>query len=918
MVRTHVRRSTLPGRRMPGRRRRLVTLLTTTLLLTGTAAVLPATASAAEPPPLPVKTLTRSSWAYTDAADPSHIKVNASGDAPVGASVDAKGPHVSRTYYTLDLTSLGGKHVIGAALTIPEKRATDCARRAVELWSTAPVTGKSSWAKPPAELTRLATAGAPAAGCPADLAGLDLTAAVAKAVQAGEKTLTLELRVPAAHELDPRYGRWFANDVSLKVTYNTPPGIPANLRTAYPDAPCATTAPGVFTRAYDIPITGHYADVTDPDPGQDLVAHWEMWSLDDPSVRRDLDWPVTNGQAYAQFDNPWLPADHTYAWRLRVTDGVDTSDWSPTCYLTPDSVKPEVPNVTSEVYLTDDPWTPRGGIGVPGQFTFTANGSTDVVRYEYRFTGQSDWTSVPAESLGGPATVTFTPADSGSFSVGVRSVDRGNNYSWEQYRNFTVKDIRPYVWSTLYPPYSTNPGGNIGVPGVFDLSPGLPDTVSYDYHLDNGPDRTVAADADHNAHVTLAPTHGGENVLYVRNTGADGTVSLYREYKFQVDTAPDVTIEGGLQIGSEATFRLAPRLAGTTSYTYWITGYQDEPITGPATVPAAADGTGSFAWTPLDTRAQAVRVRSTDAAGTQSEVRYLSVSVDGAAPYVTRTGGADAPGQPGTFTFRSSLKNTAEFVYWPSTDPAHKLTVPARPDGTAEVTWTPTEAGNVWFTVQARNTAGVLSSEGSTFFTVYDSPVVTSADFVREPAGPMRPGTFTLTSRMAGTVAFEFAVDSYTTTDVAAGPDGTATAAYTPTTSGYHTVYVRARAADGRTSGWGYYPFTVTDQPKVSSADYPAGQTSDGAGTPGTFTFTPNAPGMTGYVYVVHRNWPDSADEPERSVPAGADGTASVTWTPESYGDYYFTVQGRRADGSLTETAYYSFSVRDAPEVTGD
>ncbi|WP_410618685.1 hypothetical protein [Amycolatopsis sp. cmx-8-4] len=913
MLRTHVRRSTLPGRR-----RRAVALLTATLLLTGTAAVLPAAASAAEPPPLPVKTLSRSSWAFTDAADPLHVKVNAPGDAPVGASVAATGPHASRSYYTLDLTSLRGKHVVSAALTIPEKRATDCAHRAVELWSTAPLTGKSSWAKPPAELAKLATAGASSGGCPADLGGLDLTAAVAKAVQAGEKTLTLELRVPAAHELDPRYGRWFANDVSLKVSYNTPPSVPANLRTAYPDAPCATTAPGVFTRAHDIPITGHYADVTDPDPGQDLVAHWEMWSVDDPSVRRDLDWPVTDGQAYAQFDNPGLPADHTYAWRLQVTDGVDTSDWSPTCYLTPDSVKPEVPDVTSEVYLTDSPWDPRGGIGVPGQFTFTAHGSTDVARYEYRFTGQSDWTSVPAESLGGPATVTFTPTDSGSFSVGVRSVDRGNNYSYEQYRSFTVRDIRPYVWSSLYyPTGSTNPAGNVGVPGVFDFSPGLPDTVSYTYHLENAPEQTVAAGADGEAHVTLAPAHGGENVLYVRNTGADGTVSRYREYRFQVDTAPVIESADLVKIGSATPFRLTPRLAGTTSYTYWFTDDQDRPMGDPVTVPATADGTASFVWTPLKQASVALRARSTDAAGTQSEVRYKSLSIDGVAPYVTRTSGADAPGQPGTFTFRSSMENIAEYVYWPSTDPAHKLTVPARPDGTAEVTWTPTEAGNVWFTAQARNTAGVLSAEGSTSFTVYDSPVVTSADFVREPAGPMRPGTFRLTSRMAGTVAFEFAVDSYTTTDVPAGPDGTATAAYTPPTSGYHTVYVRARAADGRTSGWGYYSFTVTDKPVVSSASYPEDQGSVGTGVPGTFSFAPNAPGMTEYVYQVHRSWPESTDEPERTVPAGADGTASIDWTPESYGSYYFTVQGRRADGGLTETAYYAFSVQDPP-VSGD
>jgi hypothetical protein len=899
------RPSSKPGSRRWG------TVALVSLLLSGFAAVVAAQPAAAADPPLPQKTLTRTSWAYTDLANPLHSKVNATGDAPVGAWADRTGLHVSRSYFTLDLTGLRGEHLISAALSVHETQAAVCDHRAVEVWTTAPVTGKSSWVNPPAEQSRLAAVGKPSSGCPADLTNIDVAAAVTKAVQAGQATLTLELRVPAAHELDPSYGRRFAPSPAVLTTYNTPPSVPTNLKTT-PGGACATTSPGAFVPAYA--ITGFYADAADADPGQTLTAQWSVWSVDDPTLRRDVDSPVENGQSYEQFDNPGLPSDRTYAWRLRVTDGTDTSDWTPTCYFTPDSIAPAVPVASSDLYLTGDQWNPVGGLGVPGKFTFSPSGSTDVVKYDYMFRNISqdntevDWTSAAADSIGGTATITFAPRDTGLYEVVLRSADSAGNYSYNNDQLFTVRDIRPYVWSTLYPNTTTNPDGNVGVPGVFELSPGLTDVVSYTYRLENGPSETVDADADGKAQVTLAPTHGGPNVLYVRNTDKSGQTSTDREYQFSVDTAPVITGDGRSPlVGSPSSFTLTPRLAGTTSYVYWFSDNQGQQVGDKITLPAEPDGTGKFTWTPKTSAELGLNVQSIDGAGTISVARYQLMYVDGAAPAITMTGDG-SPGVPRTFTFRSSMQNITAYVYSFEPDRSDLTTVPALPDGTATITWAPPKGGNFWASVQARNADGILSDTGSQYFFVNDTPVVTSAEFHSSGTSARLPGTFQLTPRLPGTVEYQYSLDGVDGT-IPAGTGGAASLPFTPPEDGYYYLQVRSRTADGTLSGYALYSFQISSAPLASSPQYPENGFSGGPGIPGTFTFTPRSAGVTAYVY----QFLDSSSgdpAPAVTVPAGPDGTAVVTFTPTHEGDYGISVQAKSADGALTPATAYNFAVQ--------
>jgi hypothetical protein len=80
--------------------------------------------------------------------------------------------------------------------------------------------------------------------------------------------------------------------------------------------------------------------------------------------------------------------------------------------------------------------------------------------------------------------------------------------------------------------------------------------------------------------------------------------------------------------------------------------------------------------------------------------------------------------------------------------------------------------------------------------------------------------------------------------------------------------------------------------PSISSATYPETRSGGGVGQPGTFTFESNFPNSTTFVYSLDggSTW--------QTVDAGADGTASVTWTPDTAGDNMLMAYSQTADGT--------------------
>jgi hypothetical protein len=572
---------------------------------------------------------------------------------------------------------------------------------------------------------------------------------------------------------------------------------PANVRIA--DGPCLTDETGSFVNPqWQLTYTAEVGTATE--------ATWALWPVNDPAQRREDPAYVADGIAHGGTDTYKLTANTPYQVAVRTPE----SDWTTPCTVTLDTIRPNTPTATSAVYLGDDIWEPRGGLGVPGEFTFTADGSTDVVGYRYRFYRgggtNPDLTYVPAQGLGGPATITWTPPDTGSWSLMLYPVDRAGNTS-ELTRGFTVRDIRPHVFSGIYTE-SGNDQGNIGVPGVFEFSPGLPEVVGYTYRLEDAPEQTVASGPDGKASVTLAPTHGGTNVLYVKNTTRDSVTSANREYRFYVKTNP-VIVPGGLAIGTPGTIQVTSRFAGTVGYDYWFAEWGGA-LTPKTRIAATADESAQLAWIPPHHQFSAVYVQGFRADGAASEVGYSSIQVDDVAPEVTVTG-AGEPGVPGTIRFTSRMRGITHYTFESDGPAGPTGTVTAGPDGSATVAWTP-QQGVYWLMIsaQAHNAAGYTSNWGVVVHRVNDEPRVSSVQYPRNGSAPLVTGTFDLAPRQLGVTEYRYTIDGQPWVTVPARADGTASFTWTPPRTGIFQFRLYSSNAAGNKSTDVLYTFTVT------------------------------------------------------------------------------------------------------------
>jgi hypothetical protein len=138
---------------------------------------------------------------------------------------------------------------------------------------------------------------------------------------------------------------------------------------------------------------------------------------------------------------------------------------------------------------------------------------------------------------------------------------------------------------------------------------------------------------------------------------------------------------------------------------------------------------------------------------------------------------------------------------------------------------------------------------------------------------------------------------------VQAAADGSAQVTLTLDGAYGDTVQVSSTSANGWVSDPGSWSTTYDTSPTVSSDVYAENGTSGGAGVPGTFTFTPKVPGVASYTYSL--DWGGTTT----TVPAGADGSASISWTPPDSGFYDLNVYATAADGTQLAAYDYYFSV---------
>ncbi|WP_341718088.1 hypothetical protein QQG74_30630 [Micromonospora sp. FIMYZ51] len=594
---------------------------------------------------------------------------------------------------------------------------------------------------------------------------------------------------------------------------------PTDLKNA--NQPCTTTAPGPYLspeRLNDAQAVVLKGTFDRTGAGTDLRADFEVWDIADPEHRQQ--WLRTVGdqsnEVYVQLEDRARQLDGvTYAWRVRVLDGAQAGPWSETCHFTVDRSGGPAPVVTSAEYPAGS-WNDVGAIGIPGEFKLTA-AADDTVSYRYRFYsgeagGDDDYSTVEADALGGSATIRWTPQVASYHSLTVHAVDRAGNWSERTVHEFSVRETRPSIFSAAYPDYGANLDYNVGVAGAFELSSNLPDTASFGWRIDDdGPSGTVPADENGRATAMITPARAGRQTLYVHAVTRDGTAHPARAYQFLVDNGPWLTgdTDRGVVIGSSLTFHLAPRAADVRAYLYWpeYSGLDERPIQK-ITIPARADGTADLTWTATETGLYGLRIQSRSADGTLSEPRWTSVSVDGAEPTLTRTGGTDL-GTTASFTARTRMVNVDRFVATLNGDPATEKVVKPTADGSATFTFTPTKGGYTYVHVFAQNAAGVRTETGGTSWTVLDGPMVTSTDFPTTGSGRLAEGTFTLTPRLPGTTRYEYSINSEPYATIVAEPTGTATLTWTPTWEGRQVLSVRSLTATGTRSADTRYVFTV-------------------------------------------------------------------------------------------------------------
>lgn len=380
-------------------------------------------ASAAEVPTTGGKT----AWTYVTSARPAASHWNSAEDAPVGWGVKPAG--IARSFFRMDISAVTGRHVLGARL-LTWLTAGDC-EPGVELWLTGDISPKTTWFNQPAWRTNLGPIDSEDCEPPASWAKT-ITQAVVDAAAQGERSITLGLRsarefdlqgraVFESHEFSTPGGGPPTRRPILLLEYNTVPQTPV---VAAHGESCAATGLPAFLATRTPTFR---ADIFDEDlaMGQQIQARFQVASEGGEVLWEHSPGTTALKEACGTVAEGLLQDGESYRWRVRVEDGFDVSEWTLWQGFTVDVTPPDrEPLVTS----TDFPEYESGGqVGVPGTFTFGANGVTDVVGFSYEFNGQATQ-DVPA-GPDGTATMTFTPEEShvGPVTLWVVSRDRAGN-----------------------------------------------------------------------------------------------------------------------------------------------------------------------------------------------------------------------------------------------------------------------------------------------------------------------------------------------------------------------------------------------------------------------------------------------------------------------------------------------------------
>ncbi|WP_371674465.1 hypothetical protein OG985_22535 [Streptomyces sp. NBC_00289] len=190
---------------------------------------------------------------------------------------------------------------------------------------------------------------------------------------------------------------------------------------------------------------------------------------------------------------------------------------------------------------------------------------------------------------------------------------------------------------------------------------------------------------------------------------------------------------------------------------------------------------------------------------------------------------------------------------------------------------------------------------GSTAPTV--TPAVASPEFGEPATFTLRPdAALQSTSPVVSYSVQTIGGQSDKAFDVTAAADGTAEVKLALDGIYGEHLRVTSESANGWVSDSASWGIGYDTTPTVASDAYPENGSSGGVGVPGSFTFTPKVKGVVSYTYSFN-------GDPEVTVAAGADHTASLDWTPQSDGFHDLTVYATTRSGIRLAPYDYFFTV---------
>jgi hypothetical protein len=582
---------------------------------------------------------------YTDSARPNQAYDANGVNFPLGSSVEGGGTvHTSRIYATYDIDQFIGKHFISASLNVQEASATDCTKRAIEVWSTKAVDSTPTWKSAPRELVKQDDALTPEY-CPASLS-FNVSNAISTALAHSQSRVTFELRVPGQYETDPSYGRTLSayHGVILDMQYNSVPSID-NTTLAAAGRGCGTKGKPVQADNSLAPLQAVANDAdTDHTQGSndELTVDFAVWPVSDSGAVTTVSKPDAESGWYTTANVPSgvLVSATTYGWRVQATDGMDTTAWSKTCYFTYDTVRPSAPTITSTNYPPSGSSTPAP-LGVPGTFVISGVGDPDAAGFEYSWgdlgIGGACEVHAYAQVIcpdpfsvagtvkftqpGGSATLKLSPPDGFYDTLSVRTIDLAGNRSTTTTYTVFVPYSAPVVTVV-----GDTPQWNRPVTLKFAPQPGVKHVTDYAYQMNYGDTQTVQAAADGTASATFVASDPDGYSLTVTSHSMNGFVSDQAHYSIYFDPGPGVTSDVYLSdgdphggVGVPGTFTLSPPPGwfSAQEYQYLLPDASDW-----LTVPAGADGTATITWTPTASGYADILVRAVSADGQYSD--YLN------------------------------------------------------------------------------------------------------------------------------------------------------------------------------------------------------------------------------------------------------------------------------------------------------